>query len=84
MGKGIEELDGGYVLMYRRGRKEAGEWRCLEENKTNARDRLEGGDDNDEDDDGNVILLNSNFCSGTNRKDLCYLPWNNFGLLQMF
>lgn len=37
----------------------------MDKNKTNAGDRLEGGDDED---DGDYILLNSNFCSGTNRK----------------
>ena len=74
MDKAIEESDEGYVLMYKRGRKEAGGWRWLDKNKTNAGDILEGGDDDDDDDDddnvGDVIPLNFNFCSGTNRKIL--------------
>ena len=55
MDKVIEEHDERYVLMYRRGRKEAGVWRWLDKNKTNAGDRLEGGDDDD--DDGDVTYL---------------------------
>lgn len=82
MDKVIEEREEGYFLMYRRGREEAGGWRWLDKNKTNVGDRLEGG--GDEEDDGDVILLNSNFCSGTNRKTLGYSPWNNFGLLHIF
>jgi hypothetical protein len=41
MDKVIEERDEGYVLMYRRGRKEVGEWQWLDKNKTHTGDRLE-------------------------------------------
>jgi hypothetical protein len=41
----------------------------LDKNKSNAVDRLEGGDD---DGDGDDILINSNLFSGTNREALLF------------